>query len=165
MPRSGETTSDGTVRLLAGKAPSGRPVFEDVPADRTAPATWMLSASPGMAMGAAAGDVVRVRPDGTFDVLTRAGNVAVHVAGPTAATEQFDRLVESVEKLGGRLDGRGYTRDGTASMVVLTIPFGAGFAAIEAVLNDYAAKAVDVEWYYANIYDPADDTTPLNWWL
>ncbi|MEV4319120.1 DUF4265 domain-containing protein [Actinocrispum sp. NPDC049592] len=164
MPHTDETTSGGTVRLLAGTAPSGRPVFENVPADRTAPDEWTLTASPGMAMGAAAGDVVRVRPDGRFDVLTRAGNIAVHAAGPTSATGQFDRLVQAVERLGGRLDGRGYTKDNTSSMAVFTIPYAAGFEAVEAAFNDYAATVPGGEWYYVNVYDPADDTTPLNWW-
>jgi hypothetical protein len=164
VPRSDETTSSGTVRLLAGKGPSGRPVFEAVPASQTAPDTWTLTASPGMAMGAAAGDVIRVRPDGAFDVLTRAGNIAVHAAGPTAAAEQFDRLVQSVEALGGRLDGRGYTKDSTSSMAVFTIPYRAGFTAVEAAFNEYVSNVQGGEWYYVNVYDPADDTTLLNWW-
>jgi hypothetical protein len=81
-----EPRSSGTVHLLAGTGASGRPVFENVPADRTAPDEWTLTASPGMAMGAGAGDVVRVRPDVGFDVLTRAGNIAVHAAGPADDT-------------------------------------------------------------------------------
>ena len=48
---------------------------------------------------------------------------------------------------------------------MFTVPYRAGFAAIEAALNRYRSAVPKGEWYYANVYDPADDSTPLTWWL
>jgi hypothetical protein len=45
------------------------------------------------------------------------------------------------------------------------IPLASGFAPIEAAMRRYQAAVPVGEWYYVNVYDPADDTTPLNWWL
>jgi hypothetical protein len=44
-------------------------------------------------------------------------------------------------------------------------PLASGFAPIEAAMRRYQAAVPVGEWYYVNVYDPADDTTPLNWWL
>jgi Domain of unknown function (DUF4265) len=155
----------GAVRLLVSPGSSGRPVYEDVSARGTADGGWVLDASPGLALGAAAGDVVEVDPDGTFRVISRGGNVAVHVAAPAAANSQRDALTEAIRALGGWLDGRGWTRDGASSLSVYTIPVSAGFPAIQDALAAFSSAAPGSEWYYANVYDPADDKTPLNWWL
>jgi len=39
-----------------------------------------------------------------------------------------------------------------------------GFADIERLLDGTMAKFTDSVWYYGNIYDREDGTTPLNWW-
>jgi hypothetical protein len=152
-----------TVRLLVAIGPSGRPVHEDVLAKPEGP-RWRLAASPGLAMGTAAADLLEVRDDGTFDVVERGGNIAVHVSAPPGADAEVDRLKETIESLGGWSDGKGWTRD-RSSLTVFTVPFSAGFAAIEAALGAYLKRVPSGEWYYVNVYDPADDTTPLNWWL
>jgi Domain of unknown function (DUF4265) len=155
----------GAVRLLVAPRPSARPVYEDVSARPTANGGWVLGTSPGLALGAAAGDVVEVDRDGAFRVISRGGNVAVHVGAPAAANSQRDALTEAIRALGGWLDGRGWTRDGASSLSVYTIPVSAGFPAILEVLAAFSSAAPGSEWYYANVYDPADDKTPLNWWL
>jgi hypothetical protein len=66
--------------------------------------------------------------------------------------------------MGGWFDGRGWTRDGSKSLSVYTVPFTAGFAAIEQACNAFVAAVPKGEWCYVNVYDPADDSTPLNWW-
>ena len=152
-----------TVRLLVAFGPSGRPVHEDVPA-KPEGRRWRLLASPGLAMGAAAGDVVVVRDDHSFEVIERAGNIAVHVSAPPGAEDEVARLHATIEGLGGWCDGNGSTRN-RSTLTVFTIPHQVGFAAIESVLNTYRSRVSDGEWYYINVYDPADDTTPLNWWL
>ncbi|MFL6077244.1 MAG: DUF4265 domain-containing protein [Mycobacteriales bacterium] len=154
---------DGSVRLLAATGPSGRPVFENVPARPAGPGRWQLLASPGLALGAAAGDTVAVSGDGSFTVAARSGNVAVHVSGPTSADRHLDALTRKLEALGGWLDGRSWTRDRTQSLAVYTIPVKAGFAAMEQPLREYATAVPDGDWNYINVYDPADGT-PLNWW-
>jgi hypothetical protein len=163
MPRTAERS--GAVRLLVSPGPSGRPVYEDVSARATGNGSWVLDASPGLALGTAAGDVVEVDPDGTFRVISRGGNVAVHVGAPAEMNPQRDALTEAIRALGGWLDRRGWTRDGTSSLSVYTIPVAAGFPAIQGALAAFSSAAPGSEWYYANVYDPADDKTPLNWWL
>ncbi|HEV8556113.1 MAG TPA: DUF4265 domain-containing protein [Actinophytocola sp.] len=152
-----------TVRLLVAIGPSGRPVHEDVLAEPEG-RRWRLAASPGLAMGAAAGDLLRVHDDNSFEVVERGGNIAVHVSAPSTADAEVDRLKGTLESLGGWCDGKGWTRD-RSSLTVFTIPFRAGFAAIESALNAYLGRVPAGEWYYVNVYDPADDSTPLNWWL
>lgn len=155
----------GTIRLLVSPGPSARPVYEDVSARATDNGGWVLDASPELVLGTAAGDVVEVDRDGTFRVISRAGNVAVHVGAPAAANSQRDALTKTIRALGGWLDGRGWTRDGASSLSVYTIPVAAGFPAIQGALDAFSSAAPGSEWYYANVYDPADDKTPLNWWL
>jgi hypothetical protein len=152
------------VRLLVETGPSGRPVHEDVPAAREGD-NWRLEASPGLAMGTAAGDLLRVREDHAFDVLERGRNIAVHVSAPAAANHELAALKIKIESLGGWRDGVGWTRNGSSSLSVFTIPLRAGFPQIEAALNEYASAVPAGEWYYVNVYDPADDVTPLNWWI
>jgi hypothetical protein len=163
VPRSGETTRD-VVRLFVATGPSGRPVFEEVPARQHRRGRWELLATPGLATGAAAGDVVAVRDDGSFQVVTRSGNLGMHVTAPAGADQQVDRLTSQLRTLGGWLDGRSWTRDRAHSLSVYTVPVKAGFPAIEAALRGFAAEVAGSEWYYLNVYDPADETTPLNWW-
>ena len=152
-----------TVRLLVQLGPSGRPVHEDVPAEPEGD-RWRLLASPGLAMGTAAGDLLEVREDHSFEVVERGGNIAVHVSAPPNADADVDRLKGTIEDLGGWSDGKSWTRD-RSTLTVFTIPLKAGFTAIEATLKAYLDHVPRGEWYYVNIYDPADDTTPLNWWL
>ncbi len=70
-----------------------------------------------------------------------------------------DSLVDKLKQLGGWLDGGVPGR-----LIVLTIPVIAGFAKIEALLNHWVAENGPAEWFYGNVYDPADGVTPLGWW-
>src|SRR5262245_43464150 len=99
-----------TVRLLVETGPSGRPVHEDVPAAREG-GDWRLKASPGLAMGTAAGDLLRVGQDHAFDVLERGRNIAVHVSAPATARSELAALKNKLESMGGWCDGVGWTRD------------------------------------------------------
>ena len=114
--------------------------------------------------GTAAGDLLDVGPDHSFDVVERGRNVAVHVSAPAAARAPLARLKDRLEQLGGWCDGIGWTRDRSSSLSVFTVPVGAGFPAIEQAMADYRAAVPAGEWYYVNVY-AADDTTPLNWWV
>ncbi|HEU4947869.1 MAG TPA: DUF4265 domain-containing protein [Kribbella sp.] len=153
----------GTVRLLVETALSSRPLYEDVPARATKGGRWILDATPGLALGAAAGDVVEVDKEGAFRVTARGGNIAIHVSAAAGASQERDSLTEAIGSLGGRLDARAWTRDGSSSLSVYTVPAAAGFGPIEQVLVEFASAAPGGEWYYGNVYDPADGT-PLNWW-
>src|SRR5580704_13272828 len=156
--------SESEVRLFVERGPSGRPVYEKVPAHQVGP-FWHLDASPGLAMGTAADDRLVVRDDSTFEVVERGGNIAVHVSCPSSAAQTVKDLDAGVSQLGGRCDGRSWTNDGRNLFFVSTIPSDAGFLPLEDVLNTFRSQVPDSEWYYVNVYDPADDATPLNWWL
>lgn len=109
--------------------------------------------------GIAAGDEFRLLgEDGAFAVTRRGGNLAIQVfsaepVGPLQAT-----LTQRVARLGGRLDGsieRGLS---------FTVPVSVGFPAVEALFNAWVDEYPGWEWYYGNVYDPADGATPLGWW-
>jgi hypothetical protein len=66
------------IRVLAGVASSGRPVFEVLPARRRAE-DYEMCGSPGLAYGFAAGDRIWLHGDGSFDVVTRGGNLCLRL--------------------------------------------------------------------------------------
>lgn len=141
------------IKLLAEKMADGSPVYELVPCDWVDERTRKvrLTRSPALCR-AASGDILKVNPDQSFEIVERGGNVSVQImAAPNGhdIAEKFDRRVRA---LGGVVDAVG-------PIVVLTIPVTAGFARIEAMMTGTS------DWFYGNVYDPADDVTPLNWWL
>jgi hypothetical protein len=152
------------VQLLAGHKSSGKPVMEAVPAVALSEGNaFRLSATPGLAAGCAAGDVVRVSADGSFVVTHYGGNLGIQLlVEPSSGSVSFEHLVGRVESLGGYLDGGS---DSPAGMVrVFTIPVTAGFAQIEEIFNAFSSEHPNATWAYANVYDPADGVTPLGWW-
>jgi hypothetical protein len=72
-------------------------------------------------------------------------------------------LVPLAEQLGGRLDGE--AAGSNNSMLVITFPVRAGFAAIEKLMAKAKTISPGCEWSYGNVYDLKDGVTPLNWWL
>jgi len=48
-------------------------------------------------------------------------------------------------------------------VIAVTIPYNGVFFDIEAALNDAVSKLHGVKWFYGNVYDPADEVTPLPW--
>ena len=144
-----------TVDLVAGRKASGEPVFEEVLVDRLDGDTYRIVATPGLVLGVAADDIVRVSPEAQFEVVERGRNLAVQVYG---RHEDVDEITKDVWELGGALDGR------ADNLTVYTIPVTAGFPRVEAVFNALVARHPDVEWYFGNVYDPEDGVTPLDWW-
>lgn len=148
------------VNLIAGRASSGRDVFEEVPVERLDDGSCRVLQSPGLAQGIAAGDIIDVRPDGTFRTIHRGGNVVVQVYAPRDVLGALHEVLEPhIAELGGWLDGRGAKQ--TTGSLVYTIPITAGFDAIDAVMRRIEGNA-GVDWLYGNVY--ADDGTPLDWW-
>jgi Domain of unknown function (DUF4265) len=157
LARGGHSPADlATIRLLADFNQTGEPVHEELPARPLDTGAWQLLSTPGLVLGVAADDVVRVADDGRFEVLERGGNVAVqlYTRQPQAEVEE---LLDEVEDKGGWLDGYHAGR-----LAVFTFPVTAGFEAIEGVVDAYARRH-DEEWYYGNVYDDHDQ--PLNWWV
>lgn len=137
----------------------GEPLKEPVHAEELGGGLFRLLHSPGFVQGIAAGDEFRLSgEDGTFEVTQRGGNLAVQVfsAEPVAALRA--ELAERVARLGGSLDGS------VERGLVFTVPVSIGFPAVEAVFNRWVAEHPGWEWYFGNVYDPADGVTPLNWW-
>jgi hypothetical protein len=145
--------------LLLIEYRDGRPLKEPVHAEALGSQRFRLLHSPGFVQGIAAGDEFRLlTEDGAFEVLHRAGNVAVQVFSPEPVASFRAELTQRVESLGGVLDG------GIEQGLVFTIPVRVGFRMIEALFNRAAAEHAGLEWYYGNVYDPRDGVTPLNWW-
>jgi hypothetical protein len=144
-----------TVEMVAGINSSGEPVFEEVLVDRLDSGTYRVVATPGLVLGIAADDVVRITPDARYQIVERGGNLAVQVYGDH---DLVDEVTKDVWELGGSLDGR------ADNLTVYTIPVSAGFLQVERVFKDLVARHPDVEWYFGNVYDTEDGVTPLNWW-
>jgi len=117
--------------------------------------------SPGLTDGLAAGDEIELTDKELcgFRVVKRSGNLCIWVF--LGSEDQLTRakdgeLCRAVEALGGYLDG------GTHRSLIFTIPFRAGFAAIEKTFNTLVPKIPGATWSYGNVYDPEDK--PLKWW-
>ena len=158
LGRSGRAP-DGipTVGVVAGHAPGGRAVHEELAVEPVAPARYRVLATPGLADGFAADDVVELDVEGNATVVERGGNLGVQIHSRAHDDEAVGRLVDATEALGGWLDGVDPGR-----VIALTFPVGAGFPAVEALLGGYVAEQ-DAEWYFTNVYG-ADGETPLGWW-
>jgi hypothetical protein len=145
--------------LLLIQYSHGQPLKEPVHVEGLGGGRFRLLYSPGLVQGIAAGDEFRLlNDDGAFEVLRRSGNLAVQVFSLEPVAPFRAELVRQVEALGGVLDGaieRG---------LVFTVPLAAGFPAVDEVFNQWVQEHPGWEWYYGNVYDPADGITPLNWW-
>ena len=64
---------------MAGHKTSGEPVFEQVLVDLLDDGTYRIIATPGLVLGIAADDVVRVTPDASYEIVERGRNLAVQV--------------------------------------------------------------------------------------
>jgi hypothetical protein len=147
------------VNLNVGRSSSGSPAFEQVLVEARGTDRYVLLASPGLALGVAAGDEIMVDDGGRYRVLTRGGNLCVQVFR-NASISDVDRFATGrVIQLRGWLDGK------AAKELVYTIPVSAGFPAIEGLFSEVKVAYPDVEWYFGNVYDERDGVTPLNWWL
>ncbi len=124
---------------------------------------YRLVHSPGLVEGIAAGDEIALSDDVRlgFRVLARSGNLCVWMVyqSPQELMHSVSmELKACVEKLGGILDG------GTKRSLIFTIPIAAGWEAVRAVFDAAVQRSEGSGWLYANVYDPSDGETPLNWW-
>lgn len=145
---------------------SDPPGSEAVPAVRIEGDQWELLESPLYATQVAAGDVLKVLDpsNGTFEIMTRGGNLCVQfylspdkAECQSATTEATNWLDRELTALGGRIDGR------TTGLISCTVPASAGFGVVEKVFNVAAEKFSGAQWQYGNVYDPASGE-PIGWW-
>ncbi len=148
--------------FLAGVGANGDPVFESLLAEALPddPQRVRLLRSPLFARNLAAGDTLRIIDLETaeYELERRSGNLCVRVFRKHNINEVNDFLSPRIEKLSGSLD-----LDEERALVY-SIHVSIGFEAIEALLNQACQSYPDVVWYYGNVYDPEDGSTPLGWW-
>ena len=156
----GDNLEPKTIRIYAGDSSDGSPVFEELPVAETDPGVYCLLSSPGLVLGVARGDLIRLDSgDGRFELIRRGGNICIQLYVTPAMEKSVGELITRVtEDLDGTLDGR------TPKQVVFSVPSSSGFDAIEKVFNSFTATNRPAEWYFGNVYDERDGVTPLNWW-
>jgi hypothetical protein len=152
-----DTEPTTSIHLLAGQRPDGELIYEEVFAIDTGDSCYRLATSPVFARGAAKNDVIRMYPAGRFEVEQYNGNLCVRVLAKADIGIIRQRLQAPLSALEAELD---YQNDRT---LVYSIPVKAGFEPIEGALNQ-ALQGAQAMWLYANVYDPLDGETPLNWW-
>ncbi|MFI8356229.1 DUF4265 domain-containing protein [Streptomyces cyaneofuscatus] len=147
------------VALRVGVASSGKPVFETLPARAVGSGSYELTGSPGLVEGCAAGDLLEIDADGLFQVVRRGPNLCIQAFGrPPFDAESLESLNSAFVPLGGLVEAPADRR-----FIVVTVPAAAGFPAVEAVMERWAASvSVLVEWGFSNVFGP--DEEPLNWW-
>lgn len=150
--------SDDHVGLKAGMRSDGTPAIEVVPGEHLGGRRYRIHGSPALAMGCAAGDVVRVDDDANFVVESRAGNVGVQIYASTQMTvDSLSDLRDRFAALNGLVEWPEDHR-----FAVVTVPAASGFPEIEAAIGQWCAANPEVGWQFANVY--ATDGKPLNWW-
>ena len=154
-PGDNQTTN---IHLLAGQRPDGELVYEQVLAMPIGDNCYQLSTSPLFARGAAKGDVVRMLAAGRFEVEQHNGNLCVRVMARQGLEEIKQRLNAPLKAMEAELD---FENERT---LVYSIHVKAGFEKVEAAFNQALQGKEDAIWLYANVYDPLDGETPLDWW-
>jgi hypothetical protein len=151
-----------TINVHAGTTSSGKPAYEELPVEERAPGEFLLLASPGLVLGIAAGDVIRLSPAKKAQVIERGGNLCIQIFSEKPVSTLEPVVTKSLAALGGRLDAKHASKNGYE--LVYTIHVDAGFAAVESALDEVVARFGEATWYFGNVYDPSDGVTPLNWW-
>lgn len=147
------------IELYAGTRPDGQAVVEQLRVKINEDNTVTLVNSPAFVQGIARGDTIRKEDDQKeFALVKRSGNLCIRVYRRAEIEPLADLLTPELEKLGGELDIE------TERLLVYSIHVTCGFNAIEQTLNKAVTQFEDAAWVYGNVYDPADGSTPLNWW-
>ena len=116
--------------------------------------------SPLFIRNLARGDIIYIdkQAPGQYKLLQRSGNLAVRIFRKTDLNVLEMTLTPEIEKLDGKLEIK------TDRALSYSLHVNLGFSAIEALFDNAMASFPDSVWYYGNVYDPRDGTTPLNWW-
>ncbi len=147
------------IELFAGNDPQGQPIVERLAVRQNEDDSFQLVKSPVFIRGIASGDTVKLLPDSKeFVIEQHSGNLCIRVYAKQGLEQINEQLTPKLEKLGGELDLE------NARVLVYSIHVSCGFKTIEALLNQYVGTDEYSMWVYGNVYDPADGTTPLNWW-
>ena len=146
------------IELFAGNDPQGQPIVERLSVKQNTDDSFQLVKSPAFIKGLASGDVVKMLAESKeFEIKHHGGNLCIRVYAKSDLAAISEQLTPELEKLGGELDIE------TERFLIYSIHVSCGFSTIEGLLNRYVTEAGGL-WLYGNVYDPADGTTPLNWW-
>ena len=120
-----------------------------------------LLRSPLLTRNLASGDTLRIINAETaeYELEKRSGNLSIRVFRKHQIQELEEQLTSALEKLGGSLDFA------TDRALVYSVHVSIGFHTIENELNRACQTFAESVWYYGNVYDPEDGTTPMEWWL
>jgi hypothetical protein len=91
-----------TVHVLVEPGSAAR---EEVPLEPLEDGRYRALATPGLAGGFAADDVIELGEDGAAVVVARAGNVGVQLLARTHDPSDVHAMVDRAEQIGGWLDG------------------------------------------------------------
>ncbi len=129
---------------------------------------FKLIYSPGFVEGLAAGDEFEIANDSRlgYRAYRYGGNLCVWFYVATIHDPHQDQRVEAqrlqfaVEAIGGRLDG------GAQGLLVFTVvaPGRFPFPAVQRVFDEAVQRNPESTYLFANIYDPNDRQTLLDWW-
>ena len=149
--------------FLAGVDDEGEPIFESlsVTAVDEEQGLVRLLRSPLFARNLASGDRIKVINAATaeYRLEERSGNLSIRVFSKEDIDPLAETLTPALEKIDGALDLR------HERALVYSIHYSIGFQEIEDTLNDALKDYPYAVWYYGNVYDPEDGTTPIGWWL
>ena len=134
------------IRLLAGHSSSGCPVFEVLPALPLESDLFELAGSPGLVLGCAAGDVLRIGEDGQFEVVRQGENLCLQAYRQGHfIPESLAELRKAVGALGGLAEAPPDLR-----FIVVTVSRSVCLPAIEQLMDTWAAGTAGVEWWFGN---------------
>lgn len=117
---------------------------------------YRLDFSPGAVMGLAAGDVVTVGPDGTWELLESGGNVSVQFFVEDPVVDEIQKCESALRSVDGVVDNR------RARVFVATVPRRRGYRAIMAALHEFFVVCPHVYWQFGNV--ETEDSLPLPGW-
>lgn len=151
------------IPLIAGYNDDNEPIAEKVQVTQVEGVQneFRLVLSPVFVRGVAAGDRIRYPADSPsgYELLEHSGNLSIRVFSKHDFTEVHQAVTPALELIDGKLDVQ------SPGVLVYSIHVSIGFKRIEDTLTQALAKFPNSIWYYGNVYDPDDGTTPLNWWL
>ncbi|MFD8912364.1 DUF4265 domain-containing protein [Streptomyces sp. NPDC059575] len=139
--------ADTHVRLLAAHAGNGNPVFEVLPARSLGSGFFELAGSPGLVLGCAAGDVLRVSDDGQFEIRQTGRNLCVQAArqsGPFTS-EALAALTKDFATVGGLVESPADRR-----FIVVTVDRSTGVPAITRLMDAWSLGVGQGEWWFGN---------------
>lgn len=129
--------------LLTAEESNGRLTREALPVRRLSPDTVEVLGSPGLLLGFAAGDTLRVNADHRFEVVGRGPNDCIQAfAEQPVSPEILDELRHQVAGHGGHVETPEHRR-----MIVVTVPTAEARAATE-IMNSWSVRAGLQGWWF-----------------